>query len=122
MSYGCKRVRAHTWTGHSPHLRVSHEAIAEANSETVSMKSAVAVVLGDRVHVGRVSGVDSVALHALLRRDAPAIVHATKGRVSSASLGTEETTYIKQTLFLTSTMLREWNGERETVDVRWTRI
>lgn len=122
MSCGCKRVRAHTWTGHSPHLRVSHEAIAEADGETVCVESAVAVVLGDRVHVGRVSGVDSVALHALLRRDAPAIVHAAKERVSGASDGAGEATYIKQTLFLTSTMLREWNGGRETVGLRWTRI
>ena len=36
----------------------------------------MAVIFGNRVHVGRVSGLDRVALHALLGRDTPAIVDA----------------------------------------------
>ena len=61
---------------HSPDLGVSHESIAETDSQPVRGKPADAVILGDGVHVGRGTSVDRVTLHALLGRDAPAIVDA----------------------------------------------
>ena len=60
---------------YSPDFRVPHEPITKSYCETVRMKSAHAMVLGDGVHVGRSASVDRVAFHALLRRDAPAIVY-----------------------------------------------
>ena len=60
----------------SPYFGVSHESITEAYRETVRVEGAVTVFLCDGVHVSRVSGLDRVALHALLGRDTPAIVDA----------------------------------------------
>ena len=61
---------------HAPDFRVAHEAVAEPDRETMGVESTVTVVLGNRVHVRSVSGIDGVALHALLGRDTPAIVDA----------------------------------------------
>jgi hypothetical protein len=58
-------------------LGVAHEPLGEADSDAVGSDAAVRVVLRDRVHVRCVRGVDRVALHARLRREAPAIVYAT---------------------------------------------
>ncbi len=67
---------------HSPYFRVAHEPIAEANRNAVCMQVAVTMVLRNRVHVRRVSCLDRVALRALLRSDAPAIVHTAVSEVS----------------------------------------
>ena len=71
------------------------------------MKGAVAVVLRNCVHVRRVPCLDCVALHALLWCDAPAIVHAVYRGVSVVAYRHRRGTYIRQTLFLTSTMVDE---------------
>ena len=68
---------------HLPNFRVAHEAIAKTNSEAMSMEGAVAVFLCDGVHVGGISCRDRVALHALLRCDTPAIVHAATRQVNA---------------------------------------
>ena len=89
---------------HSPNFRVAHEPIAQADCKTVCVEATGTVVLGDGVHVGRNSSVDRVALHALLWGDTPAIVYA--GRwVSSDVDGGERGTDMRQTLFLTWTMV-----------------
>ena len=90
---------------HSPDLRVSHEPIAETNSKPVRGKPADTVVLGDGVHVGRGSGVDRVSLHALLGRDAPAIVDAVHDDERAWRAGKWLWANMRQTLFLTSTMV-----------------
>ena len=71
------------------------------------IKGAVAVVLRNCIHVRRVPCLDCVALHALLWCDAPAIVHAVYRGVSVVAYRHHRGTYIRQTLFLTSTMVDE---------------
>ena len=61
---------------HAPYFRVSHKPITQSDRKTVGVESAVAMIPSYRVHVSRVSSLDCVAFHALLRCDAPAIVHA----------------------------------------------
>ena len=58
-----------------PDLRVAHKSIAKTDGETVRVESAVAVVLGNLVHVSGVGSTDGIALHALLGGDTPAIVY-----------------------------------------------
>ena len=58
-----------------PDLRVAHKSIAKTDGETVRVESAVAVVLGNLVHVSGVGSTDGIALHALLWGDTPAIVY-----------------------------------------------
>ena len=70
-------------------------------------KCPVAVILCNRVHVRRVARLDRVALHALLWSNAPAIVHAVSFNVSLVQRGGRDSAYIRQTLFLTSTMVDE---------------
>lgn len=60
----------------SPNFRVSHEPFTKTNGCTVGSQGAIAVVLGDSVHVGGLTSVDGIALHALLWGNPPAIVHA----------------------------------------------
>lgn len=57
-----------------PDFRVTHEAIAEANGQTVGSQLAVTVILRNRVHVCGIRGKNRVTL--LLLGDSPAIVDA----------------------------------------------
>lgn len=99
---------------HSPYFRVPHESITETDCQTMGVKRAVAVFLRDRVHVGRVAGVDRIALHAFLRCDAPAIVDAMDTDVSCRRDYKLELAHMRQTLFLTSGMVdeSEWGDTR----------
>ena len=98
---------------HSPNFRVAHEPIAQADCKTVCVEATGTVVLGDGVHVGRNSGVDRVALHALLWGDTPAIVYAER-RVSMGVVVEGEGTDMRQTLFLISTMVDGGRVEEAT--------
>ena len=57
-----------------PDFRVTHKTIVEANGQTMGSQLAETVVLGNRVHVFGIRGVDRIAL--LLLGNAPAIVNA----------------------------------------------
>ena len=70
-----------------PDFRVAHEAVAETDRETMGVESTVTVVLGNRVHVRSVSGIDGVALHALLWGNTPPIVNAACGGETRAIPG-----------------------------------
>jgi hypothetical protein len=63
-------------TRNVPDLRVAHQTLTEANRGTTSQECGGSMFVGDFVHVGGVSCLDSVAFGALLRRDTPAIVDA----------------------------------------------
>jgi hypothetical protein len=65
-------------TADEPDLGVAHKAVGKPDGESVRGERAMRVVLRDRVHVRGIAGVDGVALHALLGREAPAVMDAVR--------------------------------------------
>lgn len=64
------------------------------------------VVFSDGVHVSGVSILDGIALQALLRRNAPAVMDALAIQSARIPRAQERGNHIKQTLFFTWTMLQ----------------
>ena len=62
--------------GYSPYFGVAHKAIAETHGQTVCVKGTETMFLGNRVHVCRVCGGNSIAFHVLFWCDTPSIVNA----------------------------------------------
>ena len=75
----------------------------------MSRKRTIAMVLRDGVHVRRRPSVNSISLHTLLRRNAPAIVDAVD--VVRTQLPLTKATYMRQTLFLVAGIFVGKGGE-----------
>jgi hypothetical protein len=80
-------------------------------------KCTVRVVLRNGVHVGGVTRGDRVALHIQLWRESPTIVNASRRHSALFNAISSASTNIRQTLFLTSTMLSRkclcWEGHSQ---------
>jgi hypothetical protein len=63
------------WSG-VPDFGVAHETFAQADCNAMCRESAVAVILGDGIHIGCVCCLDSVSFETWRSGDAPAIVYA----------------------------------------------
>jgi len=91
-----------------PNLRIAHESLAESHSCTAGKESSITVILGNGVHVGRVSRLYRVTILSWLYCNAPTVVDtavcAYEKVLSWAYCGS----HMRQTLFLATVIFEGW--------------